>query len=97
MLTFNREYKDGKYVYLLIPVKNTNYVKLIDEIDKKMVKEYKTEDDEAALYIYQSLIDIQERFGYDFLLNFKVKDQLPGYLVSNVEVIVEESPVDYVE
>jgi hypothetical protein len=97
MLLFPREYTDGKFVYMIIPVENMNIVKLFDKIEKKLLKEYETEDDEAALYIFQSMIDTQERFGYPDLLNFKMKEQLPMNLFLNVHILVEDTPVENYE
>lgn len=90
MLTYNRKHEDGKYVFEMKIVDNEDYIiSLFNVIDSIMLKEYKTRDDDSALAIYDTLIDVYLNEGEEKLQKFEVNVRLPWIVKNKTTVITE--------
>jgi hypothetical protein len=87
MLAHSREYSDGKYYYGIIPFEGIGHeIVLKNMLTKETLKRYFTEDDESAIAIFESMIQLQEERGDVELENYKLKDRLQLGLTDNVRV-----------
>jgi len=87
MLAHSREHSDGKYYYAIIPFEGLgNVIVLENQLTKTTLKKYFTEDDETAIAIFESLVELQQDRGDVELENFKVKDRLQFEFTSRVRV-----------
>jgi hypothetical protein len=90
MLAYTREYTDGKYYYALIPMKDMgNVVILENKLTNTLLKRYFTTDDEAAIIIFESLIDLQEERGSEEVEKYKISDMLGKEFASRVKIECE--------
>jgi hypothetical protein len=87
MLAHSREYTDGKYYYAVIPFEGIGHVIILeDTLAKETLKKYFTEDDESAIAVFESMIQLQEERGNEELKNYKLKERLQLGLTDNVRV-----------
>jgi hypothetical protein len=87
MLAHSREYSDGKYYYGIIPIEGMGHeIVLKNLLTEETLKKYFTEDDESAIAVFESMIQIQEERGNVDLENYKLKDQLQLGLTDVVRV-----------
>lgn len=87
MLSHNREYSDGKYLYAIIVMEDRgNVIVLENQLTKDTLKRYHTEDDEAAIAIFESMIELQDEKGDQALENYKINEMLAKDLSSRVRV-----------
>jgi hypothetical protein len=86
----SREYEDGQYYYGVIPMKDLGNVVILENLmTKETVKKYFTEDDDAAIAVFESMIDCQFNEGSEFLKKYKMFDRVPGDVSNRVKVEVE--------
>jgi hypothetical protein len=87
MLAHSREYTDGKYYYAIIPFEDAGHVIVLENtLAKETLKKYFTEDDESAIAIFESMIQLQEERGDIDLENYKLKERLQLGLTERVRV-----------
>lgn len=90
MLSFTREYTDGRYVFMAMPILGRgNMVTLEDKLRGVSLKQYFTTDDEAALALFESMMQCYNERGPENLEMYKSKDNIPGELNSRIENKIE--------
>ena len=86
-----RNYFDGRYDFNMKPHNNVNYIVSVEDkmSDVPSLKEYVTEDDDTALAVFESMVEIYMQFGEVNLINYKVAEQLQSRYSELVTVIKE--------
>ena len=86
MLTHSREYTNGKYGLIIVPIGEGNLVKLDDIENDYNLKQYFTKDDETAFALFESVLDLINRMEDDKLLNYKCKDHISEQYYYHVNI-----------
>jgi len=77
MLTHSREYTNGKYGLIIIPIGEGNLVKLDDIENDFNLKQYFTKDDETAFALFESMLELINTLEFEKLKAYNIKDLLP--------------------
>ncbi len=87
MLAHVREYNDGQFSYAVIPMHNIGNVVVLENIlTNETLKKYFTEDDDAAIAIFESMIECQFNEGNDLLKKYKVAERLGAEVTNRVKI-----------
>lgn len=93
MLKFDRVYSDGKYNFTAGPMGKKegmgNIIKLENLLENKILKEYTTKDDEAAIALMETMMIWYHERGENELLAYNFRQHLPEPLQNKVEYAKE--------
>jgi len=93
MLKHSREYSDGKYRYAIIPLREDeeygNAVILENVLENRPLKKYFTNDDETAIAIFESMIELHDDRGAELLEKYKIAEILSKEYSGRVTVELE--------
>lgn len=97
MLEFVREVFDGKYrirAETIDPATGMNKISVTDTLADKVIKKYFTDDDEAAIALFQTILDVYDSRGEMDLVHFDHTFDLPGMLVKRIQCVVGDEHAD---
>jgi hypothetical protein len=90
MLMFTREYTDGRYVFMAMPILGKgNMVTLEDKLKGASLKQYFTTDDETALALFESMMSCYNDKGAEHLELYKSKDNIAAEYDNRIEQKIE--------
>ena len=86
-----REWKDGRFQFVLVPIKDVGYMIKVDDNIKQQpnIKQYFTKDEDAAMGTFDALIGCYNREGETALERFDITDRLSVVYYRQIDVGVQ--------